>query len=223
MSSGYWTFEVLEQFSQAALGERWHVESCHPTKGLHIRKRGVMTERDYQTQVMLGLVGTWALSGWPTIVIDSPGRLSQLATAAPQERPVAPWRGWVIRYPSDQRWVWITDSEGKASYIRQMICVCVDDLWSYVAMGSRNEYTELGRSAEYLRDGVNDGLWAIPAHIRMPLTEPDERARVAMNRIVLNSALALGELEGVTRRGAERGAEVRGRYPAGDYVLGVLP
>jgi hypothetical protein len=55
--------------------------------------------------------------------------------------------------------------------------------------------------------------------ILLETTVHDRAAIRKMRRMILNTPLALEELDGVRRIGMERGARDRGRLPAGDYVI----
>jgi len=223
VSGAAWSVELLRHVARNAERYEYWVDRCDPVKGLIITKSSAAPRLDHETMIIMGLVGTWVRSGLPTVRIENEKRLTRLGVSKPEQRPAEPWEGWLIEYPRDQRTVMLLGSDGNADPVRMTLVINVSGLWSYFSMCHRVDFSEFGRTAEYLRDSVPDAENCWKGMATMPVTPEDRRAWQLMNNVVLNSAIALGEIEGVRRQGPERAGRVRGRYPAGDYVLEAVP
>lgn len=169
--------------------------------------------------VTCALLGTWRACGLPLVEI-APQRLAALATEVPAARPRGPWLTWLTVFPRDHTFAIVAKS-GTRERVRIMYSVyhAERDLWCYVAMASTIELSQLAQTAEYLCDGTYDGPGKLGEYVQSPLATEDQRTMRHLNLINLNVSLALNAVTGVERVGPERSAQVRGRLPAGDYIL----
>jgi hypothetical protein len=154
------------------------------------------------------------------LVEIAPQRLAALATEVPAARPRGPWLTWLTVFPRDHTFAIVAKS-GTRERVRIMYSVyhAERDLWCYVAMASTIELSQLAQTAEYLCDGTYDGPGKLGEYVQSPLATEDQRTMRHLNLINLNVSLALNAVTGVERVGPERSAQVRGRLPAGDYIL----
>jgi hypothetical protein len=216
-----WSVDVLVDLAHNAAAIGCEVLDLDDSVGITVQRprsnRYALAERGML--MMLGLAGSWMHSGLPAVLPVS-STLAKLTTADPQRRPRSPWRAWLIVLPVGQAEVSLQRSDGPIDPIRALIVVSVREQWAYFGLGGRVEYSEVGRTAEQLADlSWDDGLVCAVGADLIETTEHDRAAVRKMRRLILNTSLALDEIDGVRRIGLERGARDRGRLPAGDYVI----
>jgi len=198
----------------------WYFGSCSYVEGLTVRAPVSAGTYDAGSQLMLAIAGSWGRSGLPTVAV-SEERMRAFISSQPQSdyRPRGPWGTWLIRLPPLPRLSLVARS-GRLDPVNTLVVVYLEDLWSFFAAGSSVEFTQFARTAEFLRDGKDTGdrnHFAPEAEV--DLVPQDLQAASQLGWLILNSTLALGELQGVERVGPERAARDVGLYPAGDYVL----
>jgi hypothetical protein len=204
----------------ASVDPGYMIFDVHPELGLQALRPARLTGKPASDlDVSCALLGTWRACGLPLVEV-TPQRLVALATEAPFERPRGPWLSWLTVFPRDHNLAILAPS-GALEPVRVMHSVyhAERDLWCYVALASSIELAQMGRTAEYLRDGAYDGPSTFGGHVQSRLDETDQRTMRALNLVNLNVSLALNAVTGVERVGPERPAEIRGSLPAGDYVL----
>ena len=171
-------------------------------------------------EIMTAICAEWLHHGLPAVEVLGPVALARMATYVPARRPLAPWSAWVMVFGAGADVVF-TDAAGRPDRVALALCYCDrDERWSYMALCSRVEYVELSREPEYLYDGEYDHREYADDVPYLPLVEGDHSNARRLNRVILATHDALGELDGVRRLGAERAASKPGRYPAGTYVIG---
>jgi len=198
----------------------WYFSDCLEVEGLIVSSPEPFGTYDVGTALVLAIAGGWGRSGLPTVTV-SRERMRAFIGSQPQSdyRPRGPWGTWLIRLPTLPR-VSFVDRSGGLDHISIVVVVYKNDLWSYFALGESVEFTQFARTAEFLRDSNDVG---VRNHFspgdELPLMPQDQQAASQLGWLILNSTLALGELQGVERVGPERAARDVGLYPAGDYVL----
>lgn len=198
----------------------WYFYDCTETDGLIVNAPVPVGMYGMGSQIMLAIAGSWGRSGLPTVAV-SEERMTAFISSQPQSdyRPRGPWGTWLIRLPPLPR-ISLVARSGRLDHVSVLVVVYKKDLWSFFAAGSSIEFTQLARTAEFLRDGRDTGVrnhFAPEAEIG--LLSQDLQPASQLGWLILNSTLALGELQGVERVGPERAAMDIGLYPAGDYVL----
>jgi len=218
-----WSIDTLRELAMSAYAVRTEILDLDNVQGLVIQKPNSSRLRtnDRGALFMLGIAGSWAQSGLPS-ARPTFERLSGLITATPERKPLSPWRCWALVLPANQTEISFIGRGGEVDAMRVVMVVGIRDLWCYFALGSHVEYSEISRSAEQLADvDWTDGRGCYQAEEMLPTTDHDAASVRKLRRLILNTTLALGELEGVRRVGIERGARDRGLYPAGDYAIEV--
>jgi len=212
-----WSLSTLAHLAQHAQRLGAYIEGLDADDGLRVNP-GRGPREDRAVALMSGLAGSWYRSGVP-LVRPSLGAMRRLTLSAPDRKPLEPWRAWVIELPRGQRDIMLVARNGNADPVEVTLVLCIEGRWSFFALGARVEYMFIGRTAEQIRDGWTDGLNCVPEEHRVSETDLDRTSVRKLQFLVLGAAAALGDIEGVQRVGAERGAQDKGRYPAGDYEL----
>jgi len=212
-----WSLSTLAHLALHAGANAAHIEGITLDSGLRVNP-GRLRREDDAVMLMMGLAGSWCRSGVP-LVRPTLGALRRFTRSAPERKPIEPWRAWVIELFRDQWDIMLITRDGNADPIKLVLVLCIEGYWSFFALGARVEYMFIGRTAEQMRDGWNDGLNCVPEPHRVAETDLDRTSVGKLRYLVLGAAAALGEIDGVQRVGAERAAQDVGRYPAGDYAL----
>jgi hypothetical protein len=211
---------MLMELAYEGVAYGCEVVKLDPVSGMHIRPpRTKFDDGEPGTLMMLALAGSWMHSGLPSVRVTQ-AALPALMSAVPKRRPESPWRAWVIVLPDGQTDVSLLQRDGTPDAVRAVLTVNMGDQWCYFGLAGRVEYSEVGRTTEQLAElDWTDGLPSGLDTILLETTVHDRAAIRKMRRMILNTPLALEELDGVRRIGMERGARDRGRLPAGDYVI----
>lgn len=141
------------------------------------------------TGLIIGWAAEWNRLGYPTVSMGHKYAAALMSTAAPEYEIRAPWRHFLIQVPDHM--IVFTDRLGRPAPVYLVLCAWYPDRWSYIALAERCEYSQFWSATSKLRSGDGEVPHEWAGAFLLPMSSQDERARVLIDRLILNACAVM--------------------------------